>query len=232
MCFSHQRSYQFDNFLCQDTNLCPLMFSHSYFCNYTFDCICPSLARQCAQLWLKTRESLGHPLGIAADIGPLIYPREALKSAVEKVSVQMLCEDSVSFLQAWLLLILVFFVSHVIQFCEHHFMTRKRDHMIVVSLIAFRNTICLYQWPPCNFSCLVLKSGISTVMDIVCTLWQICLPELSGRTIFILTCQTVLYDFSEWCTGVQWELHSMTLISYVFWQTKLYWKVQTDIQNY
>uniref|UniRef100_A0A7C9EYD9 glycine--tRNA ligase n=2 Tax=Opuntia streptacantha TaxID=393608 RepID=A0A7C9EYD9_OPUST len=47
-----------------------------------------SLARQCAQLWLKTRESLGHPLGIAADIGPLIYPREALKSAVEKASME------------------------------------------------------------------------------------------------------------------------------------------------
>lgn len=47
-----------------------------------------SLARQCAQLWLKTRESLGHPLGVAADLGPLVYPREALQSAVEKVSMQ------------------------------------------------------------------------------------------------------------------------------------------------
>ncbi|XP_011656834.1 glycine--tRNA ligase, chloroplastic/mitochondrial 2 [Cucumis sativus] len=26
-----------------------------------------SLARQCAQLWLITRESLGHPLGVASD---------------------------------------------------------------------------------------------------------------------------------------------------------------------
>ena len=39
----------------------------------SFLCVCVfffssiSLARQCAQLWLNTRESLGHPLGVASD---------------------------------------------------------------------------------------------------------------------------------------------------------------------
>nr|CAD1837228.1 unnamed protein product [Ananas comosus var. bracteatus] len=33
-----------------------------------------SLARQCAQLWVKTRESLGHPLGISYDANSLIHP--------------------------------------------------------------------------------------------------------------------------------------------------------------
>lgn len=47
-----------------------------------------SLARRCAQLWLKTRESLGHPLGVAVDLASLFYPREALKSAAEKASME------------------------------------------------------------------------------------------------------------------------------------------------
>lgn len=47
-----------------------------------------SLARQCAQLWLKTRESLGHPLGVVTEPGPLICSSEDLKSAVKKVSVE------------------------------------------------------------------------------------------------------------------------------------------------
>ncbi|XP_048504508.1 glycine--tRNA ligase, chloroplastic/mitochondrial 2 isoform X2 [Beta vulgaris subsp. vulgaris] len=47
-----------------------------------------SLARQCAQLWLKTREYLGHPLGVAAELGPLTCPREVLQSAVEKVGLE------------------------------------------------------------------------------------------------------------------------------------------------
>ncbi|XP_057549240.1 glycine--tRNA ligase, chloroplastic/mitochondrial 2 isoform X2 [Amaranthus tricolor] len=47
-----------------------------------------SLARQCAQLWLKTRESLGHPLGVVTELGPLTCSREVLKAALEKVSVE------------------------------------------------------------------------------------------------------------------------------------------------
>ncbi|XP_074301715.1 glycine--tRNA ligase, chloroplastic/mitochondrial 2-like [Silene latifolia] len=47
-----------------------------------------SLARQCAQLWLNTRESLGHPLGVALEGGSLICPSEAVRSAVKKMSVE------------------------------------------------------------------------------------------------------------------------------------------------
>ncbi|CAO2824626.1 unnamed protein product [Amaranthus hypochondriacus] len=47
-----------------------------------------SLARQCAQLWLKTRESLGHPLGVVTELGPLTCSKEVLKAALEKVSVK------------------------------------------------------------------------------------------------------------------------------------------------
>ncbi|KAB1225138.1 Glycine--tRNA ligase 2, chloroplastic/mitochondrial [Morella rubra] len=45
-----------------------------------------SLARQCAQLWLKTRESLGHPLGIASDPVHVGCPKELLDAAVKKVN--------------------------------------------------------------------------------------------------------------------------------------------------
>ncbi|XP_022156973.1 glycine--tRNA ligase, chloroplastic/mitochondrial 2 isoform X2 [Momordica charantia] len=44
-----------------------------------------SLARQCAQLWLKTRESLGHPLGVVSDPVDLVCPKELLEAAVKKV---------------------------------------------------------------------------------------------------------------------------------------------------
>ncbi|KAE8646780.1 glycine--tRNA ligase, chloroplastic/mitochondrial 2 isoform X1 [Cucumis sativus] len=44
-----------------------------------------SLARQCAQLWLKTRESLGHPLGVASDPVDLVCPKELLDAAIKKV---------------------------------------------------------------------------------------------------------------------------------------------------
>ncbi|KAK9273495.1 hypothetical protein L1049_018305 [Liquidambar formosana] len=44
-----------------------------------------SLARQCAQLWLKTRESLGHPLGIISEPDHLVCPKEVLEAAVEKL---------------------------------------------------------------------------------------------------------------------------------------------------
>lgn len=44
-----------------------------------------SLARQCAQLWLKTRESLGHPLGVASEHIPPIHQGAALENVAEKV---------------------------------------------------------------------------------------------------------------------------------------------------
>ncbi|KAK3195209.1 hypothetical protein Dsin_026519 [Dipteronia sinensis] len=44
-----------------------------------------SLARQCAQLWLKTRESLEHPLGVVSESVNLVCPKELLETAIEKV---------------------------------------------------------------------------------------------------------------------------------------------------
>ncbi|XP_050386731.1 glycine--tRNA ligase, chloroplastic/mitochondrial 2 isoform X2 [Argentina anserina] len=44
-----------------------------------------SLARQCAQLWLKTRESLGYPLGVVSETDNLICPKELVEAAVKKV---------------------------------------------------------------------------------------------------------------------------------------------------
>lgn len=44
-----------------------------------------SLARQCAQLWLKTRESLGHPLGVVSNPADLVCPKELLDAAAKKV---------------------------------------------------------------------------------------------------------------------------------------------------
>lgn len=44
-----------------------------------------SLARQCAQLWLKTRKSLGHPLGIVSEPVDLPCPKELLEAAVKKL---------------------------------------------------------------------------------------------------------------------------------------------------
>jgi len=43
------------------------------------------LARQCAQLWLATRESLGHPLGVASEPVPPVCHRAALEKVAEKV---------------------------------------------------------------------------------------------------------------------------------------------------
>uniref|UniRef100_A0A2N9GJV3 glycine--tRNA ligase n=1 Tax=Fagus sylvatica TaxID=28930 RepID=A0A2N9GJV3_FAGSY len=45
-----------------------------------------SLARQCAQLWLKTRESLGHPLGVASGPVHVVCPKELLDAAIKKVN--------------------------------------------------------------------------------------------------------------------------------------------------
>ncbi|EOX96483.1 Glycine-tRNA ligases [Theobroma cacao] len=44
-----------------------------------------SLARQCAQLWLKTRESLGHPLGVVSESVDHVCPKEVLEAAAKKV---------------------------------------------------------------------------------------------------------------------------------------------------
>uniref|UniRef100_A0A2P2LYC4 glycine--tRNA ligase n=1 Tax=Rhizophora mucronata TaxID=61149 RepID=A0A2P2LYC4_RHIMU len=44
-----------------------------------------SLARQCAQLWLKTREFLGHPLGIVSDPVHLVCAKEVLEASLKKV---------------------------------------------------------------------------------------------------------------------------------------------------
>lgn len=44
-----------------------------------------SLARQCAQLWLKTRESLGHPLGVVGETVHLACPQEVVDAASNKV---------------------------------------------------------------------------------------------------------------------------------------------------
>lgn len=49
-----------------------------------------SLARQCAQLWLKTRESLGHPLGVVSNPADLVCPKELLDAAAKKVNTHML----------------------------------------------------------------------------------------------------------------------------------------------
>ncbi|GMH14165.1 hypothetical protein Nepgr_016006 [Nepenthes gracilis] len=45
-----------------------------------------SLARQCAQLWLKTRESLGHPLGVVSEPDSFVSLKEILESSIQKVS--------------------------------------------------------------------------------------------------------------------------------------------------
>ncbi|KAE8673537.1 Glycine--tRNA ligase 2 [Hibiscus syriacus] len=44
-----------------------------------------SLARQCALLWLKTRESLEHPLGVISGSVDPVCPKEVLEAAVKKV---------------------------------------------------------------------------------------------------------------------------------------------------
>ncbi|CAL0324336.1 unnamed protein product [Lupinus luteus] len=44
-----------------------------------------SLARQCAQLWLKTREMLGFPLGFVSEPDEFVLPKEVLEAACEKV---------------------------------------------------------------------------------------------------------------------------------------------------
>nr|GMC84874.1 glycine--tRNA ligase, chloroplastic/mitochondrial 2 isoform X1 [Ipomoea batatas] len=44
-----------------------------------------SLARNCAQLWLKTRETLGYPLGVISQPDRLVIPREDLKAAAGQV---------------------------------------------------------------------------------------------------------------------------------------------------
>ncbi|WJX35067.1 Glycine--tRNA ligase, chloroplastic/mitochondrial 2 [Trifolium repens] len=43
-----------------------------------------SLARQCAQLWLKTREMFGFPLGFISEPDQSAVPKDVLKAACEK----------------------------------------------------------------------------------------------------------------------------------------------------
>ncbi|CAA6666936.1 unnamed protein product [Spirodela intermedia] len=43
-----------------------------------------SLARQCAQLWVKTRESLGHPLGIASGAAELLFHKNIIETELGK----------------------------------------------------------------------------------------------------------------------------------------------------
>lgn len=70
---------------------------HAYSCGRSFHflsmlslAVSLSLARQCAQLWLKTRESLGHPLGITSEPEQLVCPKEILQAAVQRVSLYLL----------------------------------------------------------------------------------------------------------------------------------------------
>ncbi|KAK7286979.1 hypothetical protein RJT34_22367 [Clitoria ternatea] len=44
-----------------------------------------SLARQCAQLWLKTREMLSFPLGVVSELDQFVLSKEVLEAACEKV---------------------------------------------------------------------------------------------------------------------------------------------------
>jgi len=46
------------------------------------------LARQCAQLLVKTRELLGYPLGIWEEEEALYYPEEALDRVVQKIDIE------------------------------------------------------------------------------------------------------------------------------------------------
>ncbi|XP_042465823.1 glycine--tRNA ligase, chloroplastic/mitochondrial 2-like [Zingiber officinale] len=48
--------------------------------------MCCSLARQCAQLWLKTREALGHPLGFSKENDLLFQnlPNSQLQKVLER----------------------------------------------------------------------------------------------------------------------------------------------------
>ncbi|XP_008776005.2 glycine--tRNA ligase, chloroplastic/mitochondrial 2 isoform X2 [Phoenix dactylifera] len=46
-----------------------------------------SLARQCAQLWVKTRENLGHPLGFSSEGNHLIY-QKVLETDLRKVTME------------------------------------------------------------------------------------------------------------------------------------------------
>ncbi|XP_042466218.1 glycine--tRNA ligase, chloroplastic/mitochondrial 2-like [Zingiber officinale] len=48
--------------------------------------MCCSLARQCAQLWLKTQEALGHPLGFSKENDLLFQniPNSQLQKVLER----------------------------------------------------------------------------------------------------------------------------------------------------
>lgn len=48
-----------------------------------------SLARQCAQLWMKTREMLGFPLGFISEPDHFVLPKGILEAACVKVSLHV-----------------------------------------------------------------------------------------------------------------------------------------------
>lgn len=54
--------------------------------HYNVYCSLSSLARQCAQLWVKTRESLGYPLGFYSIPHHLVCSKEVLEAELAKVT--------------------------------------------------------------------------------------------------------------------------------------------------
>ncbi|KAL8138841.1 hypothetical protein V2J09_004842 [Rumex salicifolius] len=44
-----------------------------------------SLARQCSQLWIKTRETLGHPLGVVSEPDHIVVPKNVLESSMRQM---------------------------------------------------------------------------------------------------------------------------------------------------
>lgn len=74
-------------------------------------CLVPlSLARQCAQLWIKTRESLGHPLGIVSEPAHLVCPKELVEAAAKKVRIFIYRLLTVHCITCYLVLFLSIFI--------------------------------------------------------------------------------------------------------------------------
>lgn len=75
----------FITIFCYHLRFFVLILCISYFPSSWFS----SLARQCAQLWLKTREMLDFPLGFISEPDHFVLPKEVLEAACEKVSLHM-----------------------------------------------------------------------------------------------------------------------------------------------
>jgi len=60
-----------------------------HFMFFSFILVFSSLARQCAQLWLKTREMLGFPLGFISEPDHFVLPKGVLEAACGKVSLHV-----------------------------------------------------------------------------------------------------------------------------------------------